>query len=47
METYILGILEEKINEVFAEIQEHFGINNGDISPLDEYELMEKERSGK
>ena len=44
METYILGILEEKINEVFTEAQNHFGILVGDISPLDEYELAEKER---
>jgi len=44
METYILGILEEKINEVFLEAQEYFGIQSGDINPLDEYKLSEKER---
>ena len=44
METYILTILEEKINEVFLEAQDRFGIQNGDISPLNEFKLAEKKR---
>lgn len=42
METFISGILDKKVDEVFLEIQEHFGITNGDVRPEDAYELSEK-----
>lgn len=42
MEAMISTMLEEKINEIFLEMQEKFNIKHGDVEPLDEYELMEK-----
>lgn len=41
MEVYIDGILDEKINEVFLEVQNHFGVTCGDVEPLDEINLAE------
>ena len=42
MEALISGILEEKVNEIFKEMQERFNIKYGDVDPLDDYELMGK-----
>lgn len=44
MEVYIDGILEEKINEVFLEVQNHFGVTCGDVEPLDQINLAEMQR---
>lgn len=42
MESFISNILDKKVDEVFLETQEHFGITNGDVRPEDAYALSEK-----
>lgn len=39
MNEKIFEMLEEKINDIFLEIQEEEGIESGDIMPLDSYVL--------
>ena len=41
MEQIIDTLLNEKINEIFLNMQERFNIKCGDVEPLDEYELNE------
>lgn len=41
MFTEVNDLLDEKINEVFYEMQKKFGIESGDISPMDAFELDE------
>ena len=43
MEAKIDALLAEKINEIFLAMQEEFNIKNGDVEPLDDYELGEKQ----
>lgn len=43
MEAKIDTLLDIKINEIFLAMQEEFGIKNGDVEPLDAYELSEKQ----
>ena len=43
MEAKIDALLDIKINEIFLVMQEKFGIKNGDVEPLDAYELSEKQ----
>lgn len=43
MEAKIDALLDIKINEIFLVMQEEFGIKNGDVEPLDAYELSEKQ----
>ena len=35
----VLQLLDEKVNEVFAEMQNKLNIQNGDIAPIDALEL--------
>ena len=35
----ILNLLEEKIDEIFLEMQDELNIEDGNIFPLDKYEL--------
>ena len=35
----ILKLLEDKVDDIFLEMQNELDINNGDISPLDAFEL--------
>ena len=35
----ILNLLEEKVDEVFLEIQNELNIEDGNIFPMDKYEL--------
>ena len=39
MKERINEMLEEKINDIFLEIQEEEGIESGDIAPIDSYVL--------
>lgn len=43
MEVMIDTLLTEKLDEIFLAMQERFNIKNGDVEPLDAYELMEKQ----
>lgn len=35
----ILNLLEEKVDEIFLQMQDELNIENGDIFPLDKFEL--------
>jgi hypothetical protein len=37
----VIALLDAKINEVFAAIQKHEGITEGDVEPMDVVELDE------
>ena len=39
MNEKILNLLEDKVNEIFAEMQEELNIEDGNILPLDALEL--------
>lgn len=43
MEAMIDALLTEKLDEIFLEMQERFGIKSGDVEPLDDIELAEKQ----
>ncbi len=41
MQYQINSILEEKVEELFLAMQEEYGIQYGDVEPLDAFELEE------
>ena len=43
MESMISGLLDEKVNEIFFEIQKEFNITDGNIYPEEYYVLCEKQ----
>ena len=42
-ENMIYSMLDDKIEDIFIEMQKAFDITSGDISPEDQYDLMQKE----
>ena len=43
MEAMIDALLTEKVDEIFLAMQERFNIKHGDVEPLDEIKLAEKQ----
>lgn len=39
MKDKIANMLDEKVNEIFLAMQNDLGIKNGDVSPMDAYDL--------
>ena len=39
----IYSLLDDKVDDIFVEIQKEFNITSGDISPEDAYDLCEKQ----
>ena len=41
----VLGVLMDRVNDIFVDFQNAMEIKSGDISPLDVLELQKRERS--